>query len=518
MLVLDEVDRLLELGFQDELEELLRYCPAGRQTMLFSATMTAKVEDLAKLSLRRPVRVKTGGGPTSVAPRLVQEFVKVRREDEREALVLALVCRSFAERTIVFCETKSEAHRLTALLRLMGVEAAELHGDVAQTERYLALQRFRDGLAAVLVATDVAARGLDIPLVRTVVNAEMPRSASTYIHRVGRTARAGCAGRSITLVSDGRRGVMKRVLKGDGAVLSESGQVLSRTVHGSVLEEFTNKVSSLEEKLRQSLREERRDKEMDAAEREAERAENLLRFEEEISARPARTWHQSEGQKRAVKAATKEAALAETGVEKEVARVSVEERGRRMALSDDYGEREERASHPVSRLKRRRQEALAASVEGDAGDKEMAEAKRAKVYSRDVFNRQTPSLTDALRKLFKKVTRRSAKRNRTERSVSLKRKDRARCVVLESRLEASMLRCMVALTSSKAVRAADRRRHSRISKSLTLSRDCGKAASQVKARSRARASSSDGRFARSLVCRFLLRVVIFPFFLFDRIL
>jgi ATP-dependent RNA helicase DDX27 len=113
VLVLDEVDRLLDLGFQEEIEELVRHCPINRQTLLFSATMTPKVEDLAKLSLRKPVRVKTSGGATTLAPRLVQEFVKVRKDDEREkeAMLASLICRNFNKRVIVFYEMKKDAHR-----------------------------------------------------------------------------------------------------------------------------------------------------------------------------------------------------------------------------------------------------------------------------------------------------------------------------------------------------------------------------------------------------------------------
>ncbi|CAM9131810.1 unnamed protein product, partial [Ectocarpus fasciculatus] len=217
VLILDEVDRLLDLGFREEVEEVVRYCPPTRQTMLFSATMTAGVEELSKLSLRRPVRVKTSaGGPNdanALAPRLIQEFVRVRREDEREAMLTALVCRNFNKKCIVFFETKKAAHRFYIILQVLKIKSCELHGDMPQTLRYGSLQAFREGLTDVMVATDVAARGLDIPLIQTVINAEMPRIASTYVHRVGRTARAGCGGRAVTIVGDARRKVMKEVLK-----------------------------------------------------------------------------------------------------------------------------------------------------------------------------------------------------------------------------------------------------------------------------------------------------------------
>ena len=145
---------------------------------------------MSKLSLRRPVRVKTSaGGPNdanALAPRLIQEFVRVRREDEREAMLTALVCRNFNKKCIVFFETKKAAHRFYIILQVLKIKACELHGDMPQTLRYGSLQAFREGLTDVMVATDVAARGLDIPLIQTVINAEMPRVASTYVHRVGK--------------------------------------------------------------------------------------------------------------------------------------------------------------------------------------------------------------------------------------------------------------------------------------------------------------------------------------------
>ena len=391
VLVLDEVDRLLDLGFEAEVEELVRHCPEQRQTLLFSATMTAKVNALAKLSLRKPVLVKTTPGTTTVAARLVQEFVRVRKPEERESMLLALVCRSFTTRVIVFFETKREAHRFFLLLTLNDVNACELHGDLGQTQRYLSLQKFRDNKVDVMVCTDVAARGLDIPGVQTVLNAEMPRSTSTYVHRVGRTARAGSSGRSVTLVSDARRKVMKDILKGNAVKTDESSQILSRTIKSSVISHYLKKIGSMERKLEEKGRQEKAQAKLEAAENEADRAVNMMVFEEEIKNRPVRTWYQTKEEKNAIKMRSKEEAQHESlkaansdkdGSNRQIKRsgawtneVNVEE-----YLDPEHDkkknkdkERNNPKDHRLSRKKRRRLETLAAI---DAEEEEERQRQR----------------------------------------------------------------------------------------------------------------------------------------------
>eukprot|EP00731_Ephydatia_muelleri_P026152 Em0018g252a len=206
ILVLDEADRMLDEHFADQMNEIIQSCPKKRQTMLFSATMTDQVQDLVRLSLNHPVRVFVDSN-TDTASNLSQEFVRIKskKEDEREAILAALCCRTFTDHCLVFLPTKKLAHRLRVVLGLLGRKAAELHGSLSQMQRMEALKQFKESEVDFLLATDLAARGLDIERVKTVINFAMPATVKQYIHRVGRTARAGRSGRSITLVGEKER-------------------------------------------------------------------------------------------------------------------------------------------------------------------------------------------------------------------------------------------------------------------------------------------------------------------------
>lgn len=305
ILVLDEADRLLELGFTEEVNELVRMCPVARQTMLFSATLTSKVDQLIELSMKRPVRISTD--PLfDMAKHLVQEFVRIRpnREDDREAILLALCTRTFRTNTIVFMETKSHAHRMMIVFGLAGINAAELHGNLAQKERLEALQNFRDGKVDILLCTDVAARGIDVKGVHAVINYEMPKDITTYVHRVGRTARAGRNGRAVTLTSESRRLVMKQVTR------HCRGFVKSRAVPDPVIAQWKARIEGMQSDVKEIMHEETLEKRMREAEREADRASNMLKHRDEIASRPARTWFMSEKEKKNVNERAEEERLA----------------------------------------------------------------------------------------------------------------------------------------------------------------------------------------------------------------
>ncbi|KAH0839106.1 ATP-dependent rRNA helicase RRP3 [Fonsecaea monophora] len=200
-LVMDEADRLLDLDFGPILDKILKILPReGRKTYLFSATMSSKVESLQRASLSNPLRVAVSQDKYQTVSTLIQSYLFIPHK--HKDLYLIHVLNELAGQTgIIFTRTVNEAQRISILLRTLGFSAIPIHGQLSQQARLAALNKFRAKSRNLLVASDVASRGLDIPSVDLVINFDLPHDSKTYIHRVGRTARAGKSGQAISFVT-----------------------------------------------------------------------------------------------------------------------------------------------------------------------------------------------------------------------------------------------------------------------------------------------------------------------------
>lgn len=210
--VLDEADEMLDMGFREELEQILDATPEGRRTLLFSATMPRPIVALAKRYQKDALRIETGGAQETHGD-IAYQAVSVSPTDVEHAVVNLLRFHE-AETAIVFCATRDAVRRLHASLVERGFGAVALSGEHSQSERNHALQALRDGRARVCVATDVAARGIDLPSVSLVIHAELPRDAEGLQHRSGRTGRAGRKGTAVLIVPHPRRKRVEGVLRG----------------------------------------------------------------------------------------------------------------------------------------------------------------------------------------------------------------------------------------------------------------------------------------------------------------
>ena len=200
VLVLDEADRMLEMGFQDSLETIIEQTPTGRQTLLFSATFPESIAQLSAHILKNPQHVKVDSTHDSTA--ITQHFYEVANDAERQQAVKLLLMAHQTNSAVVFCNTKREVQSLSDQLKAQGFSTVALHGDLEQRDRDQTLIQFANQSATVLVATDVAARGLDIDSVEVVINYHLAHDPEVHIHRIGRTGRAGKSGFACSLISD----------------------------------------------------------------------------------------------------------------------------------------------------------------------------------------------------------------------------------------------------------------------------------------------------------------------------
>jgi ATP-dependent RNA helicase DeaD len=246
IVVLDEADEMLDMGFLDEIKEIFEYIPQNRQTLLFSATMPEPIKALANEILSNPQFISVVGKDESTTNNIIKQQYYVIEESQRDKAIVKLLETEKIKKCIVFCRMKREVDRLAEYLQALGFNAKGIHGDLEQNDRDEIIKAYRRNEIQIMVATDVASRGLDVKQVTHVFNYHIPFDPQSYVHRIGRTGRAGKNGKAITLVSTDEFRELKRIQKEVGANM----HLATIEVENSVIEDAKD-FSNLEQKVRE---------------------------------------------------------------------------------------------------------------------------------------------------------------------------------------------------------------------------------------------------------------------------
>ena len=285
ILVLDEADKLLELGFKDAILEIITLMKnnQNRQTLLFSATLNPKIIDLGKHTLKNPVKIKML--ESALLKNLKQKIIRMtfknleENEFEKRMSYLIDLVRN-KKRTIIFFNTKKECHRAFVFLEKFGLASGELHSDILQTLRLKSLEDFQAGTIKFLLATDIAGRGIDIEKVKCVVNFQMPLTKERYTHRIGRTARKGYSGEAVTICNEKDRLLLKKIIKKENYVLG------SVKINNLEIKNIYKILCENKSKINQICEEEEIEKEMLRAEKDVTKAFNVTNYKQDIMNRP----------------------------------------------------------------------------------------------------------------------------------------------------------------------------------------------------------------------------------------